>query len=81
MALFLMRLHGLTGFAVPSGESQGFTDLAGHGESTVLAINQLAQLTITSGTSPGTYSPALDVSREQMASFLARLIRLDGVVD
>ncbi|HVR33238.1 MAG TPA: S-layer homology domain-containing protein [Acidimicrobiia bacterium] len=81
MALFLMRLHGLTGFAVPSGESQGFTDLAGHGESTVLAINQLAQLTITSGTSPGTYSPGLDVSREQMASFLARLIRLDGVVD
>jgi hypothetical protein len=34
---------------------------------------------VTSGTSPTTYSPGTDVSREQMASFLARMIRLDGV--
>lgn len=79
MALFLMRLHGLTGFEMPSGGSQGFADIATYPEPTVTAINQLAQLAITSGTTSTTYSPANDVLREQMASFLARLIRLDGV--
>lgn len=79
MALFLTRLHALTGFEAPSGSSQGFEDLGDLPEETVLAINRLAQLGVTSGTSATTYSPANDVSREQMASFLARLIRLDGV--
>jgi SpoIID/LytB domain protein len=79
MALFLTRLHALTGFEAPSGTSQGFEDLASLPEETVLAINRLAQLGVTSGTSPTTYSPGTDVSREQMASFLARMIRLDGV--
>jgi SpoIID/LytB domain protein len=79
MALFLMRLHALTGYELPSGGSQGFEDLNDLNEATVLAINQLAQLGVTSGTSPTTYSPANPVLREQMASFLARMLRLDGV--
>jgi len=79
MALFLMRLHALTGYELPPGLPQGFEDIGNYPESTILAINQLAELGITAGTSPTTYSPAQDVLREQMASFLARLIRLDGV--
>ncbi|MEX2279353.1 MAG: S-layer homology domain-containing protein [Acidimicrobiia bacterium] len=79
MALFLMRMHGLAGFEMPSGASQGFEDIATYPESTIFAINQLAELAITSGTTSTTYGPAQDVLREQMASFLARLIRLDGL--
>lgn len=79
MALFLMRLHALTPFEIPSGVSQGFEDIGGFPDTTQIAINQLAQLGVTAGTSATTYGPANDVLREQMASFLARLIRLDGV--
>lgn len=38
------------------------------------AINRLAMLGITGGTGPGTFSPAQDVRRDQMASFLVRLV-------
>ena len=78
MALFLMRLHGLTGFELPSGQSQGFEDVGSLPQDTIIAIDQLAQLGITTGTTPTTFSPLLDVTREQMASFLARLVRLDS---
>jgi hypothetical protein len=40
------------------------------------AIAQISQLGITTGTSEMTYSPTDDVTREQMAAFLARLYRL-----
>ncbi len=79
MALFLTRLHALGGYEIPSGTAQGFTDINAFPAGTVTAINQLAQLGITSGTTTTTYSPYNSVTREQMASFLARLIRLDGV--
>jgi hypothetical protein len=79
MALFLIRLHGSAGYELPPGLPRGFEDIPDYPDSTILAINQLAELAVTAGTSPTTYSPAQDVLREQMASFLARLIRLDGV--
>jgi hypothetical protein len=78
MALFLTRLHASAGYELPPGQPQGFEDIGDYPESTILAINQLAELAVTAGTSPTTYGPAQDVLREQMASFLARLIRLDG---
>jgi SpoIID/LytB domain protein len=77
MALFLTRLHAL-GFELPPGAPTGFTDITDLTPETILAINQLAELGVTAGTTPTTYSPANDVLREQMASFLARLIRLDA---
>jgi SpoIID/LytB domain protein len=76
MALFLTRLHGVSGGILPSAADAGFTDLAGMSPEAVAAINQLAALSITLGTAPGTYSPTVPVAREQMASFLARLIRI-----
>jgi hypothetical protein len=63
---------------MPPGAPQGFTDITDLPPATILAINQLAELGVTAGTTPTTYSPANDVLREQMASFLARLIRLDA---
>nr|NIR36948.1 S-layer homology domain-containing protein [Actinomycetota bacterium]NIS35415.1 S-layer homology domain-containing protein [Actinomycetota bacterium]NIT95634.1 S-layer homology domain-containing protein [Actinomycetota bacterium]NIU19327.1 S-layer homology domain-containing protein [Actinomycetota bacterium]NIU66485.1 S-layer homology domain-containing protein [Actinomycetota bacterium] len=42
-------------------------------------IALLADLAITTGTGPDTYSPADPVTREQMAAFLARLLRSAGL--
>jgi SpoIID/LytB domain protein len=76
MALFLTRLHPLAGGILPAGADQGFTDLTGLSAEAVTAVNQLAELGVTLGTAPGSYSPSNPVAREQMASFLARLIRI-----
>jgi SpoIID/LytB domain protein len=76
MALFLMRLYGVTGQVLPQAGDFGFTDLGELSADTITAVNQLAMLAITTGTSPTTFSPTSPVLREQMASFLARLIRL-----
>lgn len=74
MALFLNRLRDLTGAAEPSVLDFGFTDVGGLDPSWVAAINEIATLGITAGTGPSTYSPYAAVTREQMASFLARLL-------
>lgn len=76
MALFLTRLYAVTGQTLPPSGEFGFTDLGGLSPETIMAVNQLAALGITTGTSPTTYSPVNPVPREQMGSFLARLIRL-----
>lgn len=75
MALFLTRLYTAAGANLPAGGS-GFSDLAGLSPEAVTAINQLAALGISTGTGGGNFSPTSTVTREQMASFLARLIRL-----
>ncbi len=72
MALFLTRLHARAGFGLPSGNSQGFTDIGTYPANLQTAINQLAQLGIAQGTGANQYSPANDVVRSQMALFLAR---------
>ena len=75
MAAFLARLWllvdaGATELAEPL--PQPFTDVEpdsfAHDD-----IALLAHLEITTGTSPTTFDPHLDVTREQMAAFLARL--------
>ena len=76
MALFLTRLHPMVGGTLPPDPGNGFTDLTGLAPEAITAVNQLAALGITLGTGPGLYSPSNPVAREQMASFLARLIRL-----
>ena len=75
MALFLTRLYTAAGAGLPAGGS-GFSDLAGLSPEAVTAINQLSALGISTGTGGGNFSPTNVVTREQMASFLARLIRL-----
>jgi len=74
MALFLVRLAGRVGIAVPSAQEFGFSDIGHLDAGSRIAINQLAGLEITKGTSATTYSPADVVNRGQMALFIQRLM-------
>ena len=72
MASFLARLYkALTGTDAPIADTP-FTDVV----TTSPAYDDIGRiygLGITTGTTPTTYSPANNVNRSQMASFLARL--------
>jgi len=81
MALFLNRTFEAVGHVdeVP-GNPQGFTDIGGLSAEAQKAINQLKELSITSGTSPTTYEPQGLLTRAQMALFLTRLMHAEGIV-
>ena len=57
--------------------SAGFTDIAGTGFEDL--IDCLAAFGVTAGTTPTTYSPAVQVRRSQMALFYYRIGQLAGV--
>ncbi len=79
MALFLIRSAGPAGITVPAAASHGFTDIGTLPQATQDAINQLATLGITTGTSATTYGPNDVVSRYQMALFLIRFLHVYSV--
>lgn len=79
MALFLTRQAGVHGVTVPAAVDQGFTDIGSFDQATQDAINQLAQLGVSQGTSATTFSPNDNVTRWQMALFLTRLVSAAGV--
>ncbi|MCE2528026.1 MAG: S-layer homology domain-containing protein [Actinomycetia bacterium] len=83
MALFLIRLASRVGIEVTdTPDDAGFTDIGDLSEGSQLAINQLADLDITSGTSDTTYSPGDAVRRDHMALFIARLMdKMDPFAD
>ncbi len=75
MALFLTRLAGLVGIDVDDDpDDAGFTDIGDLSAESQTAINQLADLGITQGTSATTYSPSAAVQRGHMALFISRLM-------
>ena len=75
MALFLTRLASLVGIDVADDpDDPEFTDTGDLSAESQTAIAQLADLGITKGTSATTYSPGNDVTRGQMALFIARLM-------
>ena len=75
MALFLTRLAGLVGIDVADDpDDPEFTDTGELSTESQTAIAQLADLGITKGTSATTYSPGREVTRGQMALFIARLM-------
>jgi hypothetical protein len=76
MALFLTRLLTAVGVGLPSGASQGFTDIGGFDSATQQAVNQIRQLGISTGTTNITFSPNESVTRWQMALFLARALEV-----
>ena len=74
MASFLARLYkAATGTEAPLADTP-FTDVETT-SSTYDDIGRIYGLGITTGTNPNTYSPATNVNRAQMASFLARLYK------
>ena len=77
----LARAHGRPGLhAVPaaavlgSGTDQGFTDICGKSSEIQTAINQIKQLGITVGKTATTFAPDDNVTREEMALFISRLL-------
>ena len=75
MALFLTRLAARVGIEMASNpDDAGFTDIGDLSAESQTAINQLADLGITQGTSATTYSPSDSVKRGHMALFIARLM-------
>ncbi len=82
MALFLTRLYtAVAGSDAPAGDTE-FTDIAERSDEQQAAIGQLFALEVTTGTTDTTYSPSNNVTREQMASFTARMYRaLDALPD
>jgi S-layer homology domain len=78
MALFLTRLLTAVGIGLPSGASQGFTDIAAYDSATQQAINRIRQLGISTGTTATTFSPDQAVTRWQMALFVARALEVGG---
>jgi len=79
MALYLTRMASKTGSTLGSGADQGFTDISGKSAEIQTAINQLKQLGVTNGTTATTYSPDNNVTREEMAMFVERLLGLTAV--
>ncbi len=77
MALFLTRMAVPSGVTLGDGSDQGFTDIGGKSAEIQTAINQLKQLGITVGTNAaGTlFDPDSNVSREEMALFISRLLK------
>ena len=82
MALFLTRLYErVAGSEAPAADTE-FTDIAERNDEQQAAIGQLFGLGVTTGTSATTYSPSDNVTREQMASFVARMYRvLDALAE
>ncbi len=74
MAAFLARLWRAAGGDCAANTSP-LTDVA-DSSFAALDVRCIYHLGITTGTSPTTYSPADNVTREQMAAFLARFWRL-----
>ena len=80
MASFLARLYkATTGTEAPIADTP-FTDVATTSP-TYNDIGRIYGLSITTGTSPTTYSPGANVTRAQMASFLARLYKATTETD
>ena len=82
MALFLTRLYkAVSGSDAPAGDTE-FTDISESSDEEQASIGQIFALEVTTGTTDTTYSPSNNVTREQMASFVARMYRaLDALPD
>ncbi len=79
MALFLTRMAGPSGITLGDGSAQGFTDISGKSAEIQTAINQIKQLGVTIGKTATTYAPDDNVTREEMALFIARLLKKASV--
>jgi hypothetical protein len=68
-----------SGITLGDGSGQGFADVSGYSSEIQTAINQIKQLGITVGKTATTYGPADNVTREEMALFITRLLKKAAV--
>ncbi len=82
MALFFARMFkAATGSDAAVGDTP-FTDIGDRPAEEQAAIGAIYALGVTTGTTDTTYSPHSNVTREQMASFVARMYRaIDAIPD
>lgn len=78
MAMFLTRVLAATSIPLPTAEPD-FSDLSGYSVEAQTAMQQLAGLGISTGTSADEFSPGGQASRAQMALFLVRTLEAGGV--
>ena len=74
MALYITRLLDVANVTLGTGADQGFTDISGKSAEIQTAINQIKQLGITTGVTATTYVPDGNVSRQEMALFIERML-------
>jgi len=74
MALYITRLLDVANVTLGTGADQGFTDISGKSAEIQTAINQIKQLGITTGVTATTYAPDNNVSRQEMALFIERML-------
>ena len=74
MALYMTRLIDVANVALGTGADQGFTDISGKSAEIQTAINQIKQAGITTGKTATTYAPDDNVSRQEMALFVERML-------
>jgi hypothetical protein len=74
MALYLTRMAGPTQVTLGTGADQGFTDISGKSAEIQTAINQIAQLGVTVGKTATTFAPDDNVTRQEMALFVQRML-------
>jgi hypothetical protein len=79
MALFLVRQAEDHGISVPPPTNQGFTDIADLPQEAREAINKVAAMGLSSGTTATTFGPNETVTRWQMALFLDRFAQAAGI--
>ena len=76
MALYLTRMAGPTQVTLGTGADQGFTDISGKSAEIQTAINQIKQLGVTVGKTATTFAPDDNVTREEMALFIQRMLHV-----
>lgn len=76
MALYLTRMAGPTQVTLGTGADQGFTDISGKSAEIQTAINQIKQLGVTTGKTATTFAPDDNVTREEMAMFIQRMLHV-----
>ncbi|SVB82625.1 uncharacterized protein METZ01_LOCUS235479, partial [marine metagenome] len=74
MALYMTRLLDVANVTLGSGADQGFTDISGKSAEIQTAVNQIKQAGITTGKTATTYAPDDNVSRQEMAMFIERML-------
>lgn len=75
MALFLARFYKIINGTEAPVVTTNFTDISRRSIEQRRAIAQIFGLGVTTGTTPTTFAPRAGVTREQIASFVARLYR------
>ena len=81
MALYLTRMAGPTQVTLGTGADQGFTDISGKSAEIQTAINQIKQLGVTTGKTATTFAPDDNVTREEMAMFIQRMLHVTPTGD